>query len=447
MAISEYACENIKVKLTFGNGKVYEAEQHNRDVNILQNWTKQKRENNTSGNPLGIPQASTFNLHILDDTDELVSTNKNSPFYGYMKEGVKVEVFRMVNGEWSPFGVGYTESWNSNIEYGHGYKTTLRVHDRLTQLGLMGIPQLPSFSSIKAVDVLKYLLEGCGLTADEYSIDAKLDLNINYFVTQGKLMRDTLRELCHALLAVIVVDDTGKIIIKPALSVTGKHLGTISPSIMQSLVVKSNNDKVYDVVKVSYTNMNVGVSRELIGFEAEIPNGESFIDNVTIPANTIGIDGVSIEYDINSSELDKIDSIYYQGFQNGLTLSILNGSSKLNGFIKVYGRTANESSAFVYDSKHNEDNINQASVLEINNIYIQNKAIAQSYANKVLSYLETLAQKITIKSYIGLDVDCGDTFDIANNESNIAAGKYYITSVNVSSGTNYSNTIEAIRIG
>lgn len=446
MAISEYAFENIKVKLTFGNGEVYEAEQYNTDKNIIQKWTKQKRENNTSGNPLGVPQASTFTVQILEDTDKLVATNTKSPFFGYMKDGVKVEMFRMVDGVWSPFGVGYTEGWNSNIEYGHGYKTTLRVHDRLTQLGLMSVPKLPAFSSIRVSEVLKYLFEGCGLTTEEYLVDSRLDLNINYFVTQGKLMRDILKELCNALLAVVVVDDTGKIIVKPALTNTGKNLGDVSTEILQSLTVRSNDDKVYNAVKVNYTNMNIGVTHELASIDTVIPTGSSFIDSITLKNSTIGIDGVSVEYDVDASTLDKLDSLYYHGFQSGLSVSMMNSGSSIDAVIKVYGRTADESSAYVYDSRHNEDNINGTSLLELSNIYIQSKDTAQEYANKVLEYLERMTHKITLKSYIGLDADCGDTFIINSKDSGIASGTYYITSVNVSSGSNYSSTIEAIRI-
>lgn len=442
----EYNGENVKAVLTFGNGLVYIAEQNNISDRIIKRWAKDKKENNTAGNPLGIPQSGTISLQIIDYNDLLVLTNEQSPYHGYLKENVKIEMFRLKDDEWIPFGVYYTDGWASSVEYGKGYLTNISGRDIITHISMLEIPKLPAFASIKATDVLNYLLQGCGLTTDQYEIDDGIDLNIPYLIKKGKYMGYILKELCNALISVIVSDDTGKIIIKRAFLQSGKSLGVVDAGMLLNMQIRENGDKIYDAVKVTYSSVAVGVSRklsEILGYT--IKSGDDFIDNIEIPDNTIGIDGVSFKYKIDKDTTCKLDSVSYQGFQGGLTVQTVNKGEDIVTDVSIIGRTSSEATAFVYDSEHSTE-VNDVNTLNINNIYIQNKTTAQKYADQVLDYLRQISHKVSIRCFFGLDVDCGKTFTIKDAETSIINGTYYITSLHIEGGTSYICNIEAIKI-
>ena len=164
--------QQLKCKLTFDNGKVYECSTTNTDDKVLQTARINESEGITSGNPLGIMSSNSVNLSILDSAGVLVLTNASSPYAGYMRNGVKIEL-TLINkdGSESPFGTYYTDDWDTKMSNG-GYDTTnLNGKDYLDYIGNMEIPELDAFASVEISELLVAIFEGLGLKSDQYYIN------------------------------------------------------------------------------------------------------------------------------------------------------------------------------------------------------------------------------------------------------------------------------------
>lgn len=442
--INEFNGENIRVKLTFDNGQTYIAETLNRNDKEVYQLEINENEGNTNATPIGIMSPNTASIQLLDNNNQLVSVNKQSPYYGYMRDGVRVDIYREKSlDDWESFGVYYTDGWNSAIEYGEGFRTSLYCYDRLNWLGNKEIPKIPAFTSIKIGVLLEQLLLGCGLTADEFEISNQLDLDIAYSVTKGSLMRDTLNEIAQALLARITCNRFGKIIIKPAFS-DGKNIGTLKDVNIQNFNIKHNTNTMYKHVKLNYNKIDLDVSQVLAQLKGvQLAVGENVIPNIDIGSNCQGIDAVNVNHNSNEMSPIRVTSIHYTGFQNGLTVGIMaNTSTKAD--IVIEGRRSSNTTAVEYSIGADEDT-SKSNVLQISNIYIQDETKAKKYVADVKEYLDKIAQQYTIITpAAGLDVECGKYFNLPSES--MYGGTFYIKGVRFTIGTNYRCTIDAIKV-
>ena len=112
----------FKVKLTFDNGEIFETttENDNSSSSCCVNLQINESEANIMGNPLGIFTSNTVNLEIVDKTNSLIPTNNNSKYYGYMRNGVQINIYKLPNLE--PFGEYFSTSWDI-VREGGDYQT------------------------------------------------------------------------------------------------------------------------------------------------------------------------------------------------------------------------------------------------------------------------------------------------------------------------------------
>lgn len=441
--------QQLKCILTFDNGMTYECITSNSEDHVLQAARINENEGITSGNPLGIMSSNTANISILDASGDLVLTNSSSPYAGYMRNGVKME-FTIINpdGSTEPFGIYYTDDWDTRRANG-GYDTTnLNGKDFLDYIGNMEIPELSAFSSVEISSLLNAIFEGLGLKSGEYYIDPTLNLKLTFSVTKGAKVRDTLNSIANALIARIVIDRSGVIMVKPAFPEIPENLDTLSSQFVLDTTIAHNSDSQYNRVRLDYVAVGIRESETLAAINNyNVKPGINEIDSIEIPSNTQGIDGVYITYDVKPENYENIiESIEYTGYQGGVSVVFNSLSSdSFNADIVISGRTSGATRQSIYADVNASNPVKVANLLILTSDYIQSKSIAEQYINSVAEYLRKISATIRFNSLFSPSINTGVYVNIENTVETLT-GTYYLSNISFNFGESYSVSVTAIKM-
>lgn len=443
---SGYTNEHLKAVLTFDNGKTYTCLSSNTEEqgNILVRASGNFKDSFDDGNPLGIIVSNEFSLSIRDKEDNLVSTNIKSPYYKYMRNGVKVELYLIKNGAEKPYGVYYTNSWDSKRASGYYETTDLSCTDSLNYIGNKEIPELPAFSGITIQDLLINIFSALNIT--NYIIDPSLNLDLVFSVKQGDRLRDVLNDIAQALIARVTCDMTGKIMIVPAFPEKVVY-GKVSDRFIDKATIGHNTNNQYNRVRLDYTDVGIQESVNLASLQNKvIPPGEFTIDGIQLTNDVQGIDQVNITQDVTPTTFEEAVEVKdYKGYQGGVTVYIENkGLEAKTVGIDIEGRVSSVTNASVYSDVADND-VKIASTLILESKYIQGSEAAQSYVNKVAEYLRLSQHSYTSDSHIEPSMPSGVYIQIESNDP-VIAGVYYISGVspNFNEG-NYSMSISYVK--
>ena len=441
--------QQLKCVLTFDNDETYECITSNSNDHVLQTARINENEGITSGNPLGIMSSNTANISILDASGDLVLTNASSPYAGYMRNGVKM-TFTLLNidGTTEPFGVYYTDDWDTKRANG-GYDTTnLNGKDFLDYIGNMEIPELDAFSSVEISSLLVAIFEGLGLTSEEYYIDPSLNLQLTFSVTKGAKVRDTLNSIANALIARVVVDRSGVVMVKPAFPEIPEELDTLNSQFVLDTTIAHNSDSQYNRVRLDYVALGIRESETLATLNSyNVVPGENNIDSIELPSNTQGIDGVHITYDVTSENYENmIDSISYTGYQGGISIGFNSlANENFSADIVVSGRTSGATKKSIYADVNTVNPVKVANLLILTSEYIQSKAIAEQYINDVAEYLRKISATIKFNSLFSPSIETGTYVNIENTIETLN-GTYYLSNISFNFGESYSVNVTAIKM-
>lgn len=444
-----YNGEPVKCKFTFDNDETYEASSLNKDNNVIQQLHIHKKESENNLNPLGIMTSNTIGITIVDKDRLLVPTNTSSPYYGYMRSGVKVELWVKKDNSWEEMGIYYTKSWDSS-RGGDGDKpSNISCQDRLNYIGGMEMPELESYASVNMVKLLEDIFKGIGLTEDDYEIDDGLDRTLNVSVRKGERVRDNLNSIAQALLARIIIGDNGKIYVKKAFP-TMSSAKTINGDCFKSISIKDNPDVQYNKVILKYSDFGVKTSEPLAEVDNILINqGENNIRAISISDRTQGIECISVMPDISNVTVSNYDNIITdvlcQGFQGGVDVKFYSSyEEQVKGKISILGRIAGASTKSISLDIPERDN-KVSNTLIIVSEFIQSDSQASDYLLEVVDYLGKMSTMLVVESNVVPYINNGEYIEIQSNVD-IIAGIYYIISIDITFSP-YSNKMTMVKVG
>lgn len=448
MEIARFNNEQVRLTMTFDNNKTYVASTSNTGDNVLETCTIRENEGNTSGNPLGIMSSNTLNFTIFDISGVLIKTNKNSPYYGYMRNGVKVYVEWLDNnGTWNPFGTFYTNSWNNTRSDGGYQSVNIGAQDRLNYIGNLNIPELPAFSSIEISSLIDEIFKAIGLHSSEYYIDPSLNLRLTFSITKGAKLRDTLNAIAQALIARITINRYGVIEIKPAFPEIPTDVDTVDGKFISSGAMEQHQYTDYAIVQLSYFELGIENSVVLATLNnAAVNTGENSFDNLQLTNRVQGIDLVTFEYDVTSENYQNaISDINYTGYQGGISVNIDSvNSEQLVGTITVEGRETGNSEVVLSRNIISADS-KVSNTLMLTSDYIQNRNDANNYLNAVVNYINKIRNSGRFEQCIlGFNLKSGMYIDLQSNDADMD-GIYYVQSVTFNVGEMFSCSFEATK--
>lgn len=439
--------EVYKLVIEFDNGGTYTALSDNDSNSVLNSLDITESSAITSGNPTGILEPNYANFKIIDFSDTLLSTNQVSPYFGYMRNGVKCSLYVSYDGgEFEPFGVYYTEDWQSEKSNGGYSEVSLSCVDNLEYIGNKELPPLPAYSGVNVIDMVKNIFKGIGLSEADYHIDETLSLTMIYAVTKSTTVREALNSISQALIARIYTDRAGIIQVVPAIP-TKEVKYKVEDLYIESFNVQHNRISQYNKVKLLYNKIDNRPADTILELNnIHIIPGLNELKNLQINSNILSIDGVFITTEADEvSNLDKIEYIDYTAYQGGIDIAIF--SNKTEGFygnLEVIGRITGITDAFV-ESEIKGTDAKIANTLTLENPVIQDVGVAQTYVNNVAAYLSSMSQQVVFGGALCSMLGVQDYIEILSEDSTVA-GTYLITQVNIVDGEAYGLTATAVKI-
>lgn len=420
MADSWGGVEVIKALFTFDNGLTYEIDSAYKadESSGIQQCALNENEAITSGNPIGIMSSNTLSLEVFDKNNYLSPLNDRSPYYGFMRSGVRIDLSVSYDGgdSWGNFGVFYTNSWRTPYIDGYNGLSVITACDRLQYLGNSLIPKLPIYAGVEIKDLIKNVFLALGLTEDEFAIDSSLNLNLLFGVTPGAKVRDFLNTVCQALIARVIIDRDGVIRIIPADKSYGNYYVAREDVIIDASAYYNTNN-IYNKVKIIYDKIgSTSVETITTMRGVTLKPGLNKLQNIRFSKKVLAITGIHIE--AMSEKLEQGDFVSmnidsWTSYQSGIDLNVNNWLSEdiPTESITIEGVVINSIEATV-EVPIEEADTKIGNTLEIRNEFIQDEESATRIATQAADFLYRSSYMLELNTLLDASVMVGDTVEV-----------------------------------
>ena len=434
--------EKVKLVFTFDNNEVYEicTGADNDTDNFIVTFIPNDIVQTNYTNLFGSVSSNSISVTVYDTKNNLDMNNSKSPYYNYMRNGVKIEAFISYdNVNYEPYGTYYVTDWGNMFSTGTHDVVTIVAHDELHYIINNDIPKLSAYSGVRCDELIRKVLEGCGVADNRIIISEQLDLKLKFGVSEDSKVGYFLNDICQALCAVIVINKKNEILVVPALSGFGKEY-VLSDEPIESVSSSNNSNSIYTNVKCTYDKKTGSLYGGLILSNSNIEAGKYKINNMLFSRKALNVSEISIESDCIH---DGIDIKGFSAYQNGIDIEIDNGNSEIEeAYINITGAYIKTNKKNVYsDISFSDIKGNRRVSYEMFNEYVQTSNEAQDVANQMARYIELMNNKIVIRSLYNPKITVGDIL-IFNNK--LLSGKYLVIASETIFGINYEKILNVI---
>ena len=166
--------EIIKATLYFDNGKTYECS-NNSDYsdNLIVKSSKRQVEQVNYNNLFGGICSNEFSLTLYDASNILNISNNSSPYYTYMRVGVKIIAkISYDNGvTFDDYGTFYVTEWGNSYFDEMINTVTINSCDRLQYIMNSDMPKLKAYSGVAISVLLTDTLTKLGIDKNKIKIE------------------------------------------------------------------------------------------------------------------------------------------------------------------------------------------------------------------------------------------------------------------------------------
>lgn len=444
--------ERYKIKIYFTDSIVYEIDTNDSTEKSIINISVNEDESISSGNPIGIISSNSLYIEMYDKTGIISIYNKKSPYYNYMKNGVKIELY-VVYKEYTEgdvlleieelYGVYYTTDWDTPYSSGSGNVTTISAQDKIQYIGSKEVPKLPTYSGVSIRDLIKQVFNGIGITDDEYRIDESLDMTIPYGITVGIKVRDFLNEITQVLLARIHLD--GNIInIVPALG-TYNNSYVIEDGYFNNMAIGNNANNTYTKIRLYYDKVgNSEIDTIATINNVTLTTGLNEFNSIKFNSKVFSISQVYIEAPkVYKNKKVVIGDINWTAYQDGVDIKVNNntGINVDNVNIIIDGLKLNTTEA---TAELTIEDSEVPYILDITNSMIQDTYSATKLVSDIAKYLRKMKKIIQVDTQLTIKAQPGDRLQIKSSNANYK-GYYRIIGCKTNlASTSYSKVLTLI---
>lgn len=436
--IQRWNNEDIKAKLYFDNGRTYSVNMNTSSdsgiVSVIKNETEQVNYNNIFGSI----SSNEILLTIFDVEDKLNIENKKSPFYNYMRHGVKIElsIDYNVDDKYEKYGTYYVTDWSGILSDGFHDVVKIQAVDEMQYILNADIPKLGAYAGIRADQLIIKVLSGIGINSSRIKIHKSLNTSLMFGVAEDSKVGYFLNEICQALCAVIVINDNNDILIMPALTGYNKEY-TLSDDFIISVNNQNNNKNIYTRVKCRY-NKKKGEDYGTILYDVQdLSIGNNIIYNSQLSRNAVSITEIRTEID---SDYTDIEAVNFSAYQKGIDFTLNSKSKTDDAKITVYGKYTLSSEKHAISNLLYND-ISRDVTYEMFNDYIQTEEDAKNISDLMARYIELNNHRIVINTIFTPRITVGD---IINFDNVFLRGKYKVIASRTQHGTSYNKELTLI---
>lgn len=425
---------------------IYSVDGYDTSGNYIKKIDFNLSDGNNRVNPLGISTSNTISVSIFDTEDRLSPDNPNSPYYGKIVNGLKVELFISYNGvDWAPFGTYYTSAWSGSYSEGYHNFVNMSAEDAMVTILNKDMPEIPAYSGVMVADLIGSVMEGIGLSQAEYYVDERINEEMTFGIVSGNKVRDFINNLMQLVLGRCYIRRDGVICFGPALDPSADaNTFELTDAETGSLSNKNSNAINYTKLRVKYLTYNgTGDRNEIFRATRSLSVGLNNISDIQFSKKALSIEQVKCLFDKgNSSAI--IDNVYYSGFQNAIQLHI-NVTGEAISSCEIVGSGVTISTSENYVDLAVGGSVVGGSQFEFNTQQIMDETKATSIANKLKAYLVAIGKNIGISGcclsprvYVGdrIVLDTGTMYD----------GTFKVVNEQISMGEDYSMNLTLIRV-
>lgn len=217
-----------------------------------------------SNSPFGDVNSNELELTLLNDNGIFNPKNVDSPYYGKIRRGIKIEKFIRPDevDEWDPLGVFYVTDWDTSSS---GMTAEVVAHDRL--YNILNSP-VPSLKITRDVHFATFIKDYFKLFGADVSVDSSIDLVLPYGFTYGYTSnKKLLADLMLAALADCFCDHTGQIVIKSKITTRNIRAKLTDDDQIISIAIKQSLATDYDSVSVICNTMQESAEQSILLIE------------------------------------------------------------------------------------------------------------------------------------------------------------------------------------
>lgn len=359
--------------------------------------------------PFGNITSNELTLDLLNENGIFNPSNNQSPYYGLMKKGIKIELFIRpvvesedleLQYEWDPMGVYYVSDWQAKVT---GLISTITANDQLYSTDGKDLTILPVCRNMTQQEFYQHIFDNLGLSVE---IDNTL-LGIIKYAYINKGTKELLSELNTSALADCFCKHDGHIVVQ--------HLTNLKDTRAQ--ITDANqiiNADIQQTIISSYDDVNVTYN---LPQESDVQNVLSLKD-VTIPAGIssrknillTGTPLLKLSYSLIHGVLARITDMSATPISIDITTNN-EGETTDNCSIDIFGTIL----------MNNEVSIGSATdkSLLLSNMYIQDSDYAKNMYNHLSTYITNKLPILELEVRGNPKLELGEVIQVDSDKYNL----------------------------
>lgn len=411
---------------------------------------KERLYSSNSTSVIGNVCANTLSIALKSEDKKLISSNKNSEFYGYMNN--TAVIYLSVTGDdgvTTNFGKYYVDAWENGASSDTHAEVNITASDlfgrvKNINIGKVRFKEHLTFSSylISVINALNKSLPSNMQIKYIKSELEKLDsiYSTNWQMWYNNIERNDLETILNTVakntLTYIWIDRTETLRVDCLLDDEQEQpICDVSGSTnLFSYNVNNADIYSYDGVKTTYiSNVSYSDQEVLSLTEYSLVAGTNTVSAKLNTNKCINVHHIEIECDAGTAKC-----ISFYSFRDTIEMNIINDlDTEAN--IKVYGTVINES----YDTYTNKD-YKQGTLLEIENNIMSGKSNIETFTEYFASFIAMENAQIQVEGYINPQVALGNMINAAGTKLEINSA-YKIIGLDFKLGASYRCTASLIR--
>ena len=356
-----------------------------------------------SSNPFGAVSSNELSFRLYNDNGIFSPTNPSSPYFGKIRNGIKVIPYIKVEGtEWEQLGEYFVTDWEAAIT---GTYADVITNDQWYQIFSSAAPNYPVTLSLPFNEMLYDVYD---LMGHSIQVSEELTEILPVAFIEGTPL-DFTQEILTGALAFCTCDKVGRLVILPFISNRPVRAVLTDADQIKVVNAKQSTTKTYEGVELTYVIPSyTEVSKVVELTDIEVAPGTTKILNIASSSTPVLKHTL---VDIQST-LEKVSLVTYTASSQLVSFEILNPSQvSVAASLSVYGIPVIFTDVVVSD--------NSTTLLKVKSSYIQTVEYAMKYRELLENVVNSPVPFLTLSIRGNPLLNIGDRVQVNSTNYNL----------------------------
>lgn len=450
-----------KIKFTFNNGETYELPLvgvKNTDLTTYGTSIsiKEKLYEPDSNNLIGNISCNSMSIELVSKDKLLISSNKNSKYYGMMNNTAIVDVYcTAVDDDNNEIYMGryFVDSWENGTSNSNIYEVSISCVDLLNKIKNISLTDVELKRNITFKEYMitiikklnKQLPDSMKIKYNEEDLDIFNSSTHDWTMYYNNIDRDNIEAVFNAIskasISYLWINRAGYFKTDCLLDDNESEAVSSISGLTNLLSYEVQNGDIYN-----YSGLIVKYISSMSYEDCEVLNLDKFqlcagINTIETTLNSNKVINIhNIEIRINDNPTESAKCISFQYYKNNIKMNIVSTVGTTDASIIIYGTKVNET--YNNLTKYKDEN-NTSSTLEVEN-YILRKEDIETYTDGMLQLMSMENGMIVATGFINPAIELDNIVMIIGKSLEIE-GYYKVIGLEYTLGTNYRCKITLIK--